>query len=81
MATSQIGKVDTVVDAKGQVCPMPIVMLAKAFKDLAVGQILMLLATDAGAKKDVAAWAEKTGNLLLETSEEGGVLAFYLQKV
>jgi tRNA 2-thiouridine synthesizing protein A len=88
MSTAQKGSVDMAttyqiaktVDAKGQVCPMPIVNLAKGFKDLAPGQILALVATDPGAKKDVAAWAEKTGNLLLEMSEEGGAMTFYLKR-
>ena len=69
-----------VVDAKGQACPMPIVMLAKAFKDLQSGQILEVLATDQGAKKDIPAWSQKTGNRLLEVVEENGVLTFYVQK-
>jgi tRNA 2-thiouridine synthesizing protein A len=73
-------QVDKVVDAKGQVCPMPIVNLAKGFKDLATGQILALMATDPGATKDVAAWAEKTGNILLETVVDGGVMTFYIKK-
>ncbi|MGO8949302.1 MAG: sulfurtransferase TusA family protein [Ktedonobacterales bacterium] len=72
--------VDKVVDAKGQVCPMPIVTLAKAFKDVAAGQIVALLATDPGAKKDVPAWAEKTGNQLLAMDQTNGVITFYLEK-
>jgi len=79
MATTY--QVDKTVDAKGQVCPMPIVILAKAFRDLSAGQILAITATDPGAKKDVAAWAEKTGNSLLEMIEANGVLTFYLKKV
>jgi tRNA 2-thiouridine synthesizing protein A len=78
MATTY--QIDKTVDAKGQVCPMPIVTLAKGFKDLAPGQILALLATDPGARKDVTAWAEKTGNILLEMGEESGVMTFYLKK-
>ena len=78
MATTY--QIDKTVDAKGQVCPMPIVNLAKGFKDLAPGQILALIATDPGAKKDVAAWAEKTGNTLLDMVEEGSVMTFYLKK-
>jgi tRNA 2-thiouridine synthesizing protein A len=78
MATTY--QVDKTVDAKGQVCPMPIVMLAKAFKDLSAGQVLAITATDPGGKKDVAAWAEKTGNILLEMFEDHGVLTFYLKK-
>ena len=72
--------VDKNVDAKGQTCPMPVLMLAKAFKELAPGQILAISATDPGSKADVSAWAEKTGNTLLEKVVENGVFTYYLQK-
>lgn len=78
MATTY--QVATFVDAKGQSCPVPILMIAKAFKTLTSGQILSISATDPGSKADVAAWANKTGNTLLEMVEEGGVFTFYLQK-
>ena len=73
-------KVDRYVDAKGQMCPMPILTLAKAMRDLQAGQVLAITATDAGAKADIPAWCEKTGNTLLDVTEEGGVLTFYLRK-
>ena len=73
-------QVDAFVDAKGQMCPMPVLMLAKAFKNLGSGQILTISATDPGSKADMAAWAEKTGNTLLELVEENGVFTFYLKK-
>jgi tRNA 2-thiouridine synthesizing protein A len=72
--------IDRYVDAKGQMCPMPVLTLAKAMKELQPGQVLALSATDLGAKRDIPAWAEKTGNTLLETIEEDGVLTFYLKK-
>lgn len=72
--------VDRVVDAKGQMCPMPVLMVAKTMKELQAGQVLAISATDQGAKRDIPAWAEKTGNQLLDTVEEGGVLTFYLQR-
>jgi tRNA 2-thiouridine synthesizing protein A len=78
MATTY--QVATFVDAKGQSCPVPILMIAKAFKTLTPGQILSISATDPGSKADVAAWASKTGNTLLEMVEDSGVFTFYLQK-
>lgn len=72
--------VDRVVDARGQMCPMPVVTLAKAIRVLQPGQVLSISATDLGAKKDIPAWAEKTGNRLLQLTEERGVLTFYIQK-
>ncbi len=73
-------RVDTFVDAKGQSCPMPVLMLAKAFRDLASGQILAISATDPGSKADMSAWANKTGNTMLDMVEERGVFTFYLKK-
>jgi tRNA 2-thiouridine synthesizing protein A len=78
MATTY--QLSQIVDAKGQTCPMPVVMLAKAIRNLPSGQILVVYATDPGAKKDIPAWANKTGNTLLETQEEQGVLSFFIQK-
>lgn len=74
-------RADLFVDAKGQMCPMPILTLKKAWKDVAVGQIVAIAATDQGAKRDIPSWAEATGNTLLSMTEEQGVMTFYLQKV
>ena len=76
-----IYEVAQTVDATGKVCPTPVLMLAKAIRVLQSGQILALLATDQGAKADVPAWADKTGNALLETTEANGVMTFYIRKV
>jgi len=74
-------RADHFIDAKGQMCPMPILTLKKAWKDVAVGQIVALAATDQGARRDIPSWAATTGNTLLGMAEEQGVLTFYLQKV
>jgi TusA-related sulfurtransferase len=77
---STVTKVDKVVDAKGQMCPMPIVTLKRAFKDLAIGQVVAISATDQGAKRDIPTWCETTGYMLLQMTEEKGVLTFYIQR-
>jgi len=71
---------DKTVDARGQKCPMPVLMTAKAAKEMEVGQVLLIEATDGGARSDIPAWATQTGNELLESSEEGDVLRFYIRK-
>jgi len=77
MSTDPIAQV---VDAKGLSCPMPIVKTAQAVKSLASGQLLEVLATDAGSTKDFTAWAKATGNELVEQTVEGGVYRFVLRK-
>lgn len=64
------------VDARGKPCPVPIIMLAKAARDLAPGSELTVLATDAAARYDVPAWARMTGNEFVgESKTDGGAIA------
>jgi len=71
---------DRIVDARGQKCPMPVLMTAKAAKEMEPGQVLLVEATDGGARSDIPAWATQTGNELLESAEDGDVLRFYIRK-
>jgi tRNA 2-thiouridine synthesizing protein A len=68
------------LDLKGLSCPIPIVKTAKAVKELAPGQLIEVFATDPGSVPDFRAWSKTTGNPLVESSEEGGVFRFLLQK-
>lgn len=68
------------LDLKGLACPVPIVKTAQAIKLMAAGELIEVLATDAGSVKDFAAWSKTTGNTIVETSQEGGVYRFVLQK-
>jgi rhodanese-related sulfurtransferase/TusA-related sulfurtransferase len=73
-------KTDSVLDAKGLACPMPIVKTKKAMTTLDSGQVLEVQATDKGSKADIKAWAQSTGHQYLGTIEEGDVLKHYLRK-
>ena len=71
---------DTLLDASGLRCPMPGVKAGKAMRKMDEGQILKIIATDRGAIADFPAWADDTGNELLEWHEEDGKLVFFIQK-
>ncbi len=68
------------LNLKGLSCPLPIVKTAKAMKDLRPGELVEVLATDPGSVPDFKAWAQSTGNQLVETAQEGGVFRFVLKK-
>jgi tRNA 2-thiouridine synthesizing protein A len=59
---------------------MPIVKTTKAMKELESGQILKMIATDAGSPPDIAAWSRQTGNELLLSTTEGEKFIFFLKK-
>lgn len=70
----------TVLDTKGLNCPLPILRVKKAIKDVPAGGTLQVLATDPGAVKDFEAFCKATGQQLLDWKEEGGVFTFNIRK-
>lgn len=71
---------DKELNARNMSCPLPIVKTKKALADMASGQVLKVISTDTGSVKDMAAFAEQTGNTLLSTVEENGEFVFYMKK-
>ncbi len=71
---------DKEFDASGLACPLPIVKTKKALNDMAPGQVLRVVATDPGSVADMAAFAEQTGNQLLEQSTQDKKFVFFLKK-
>ncbi len=68
------------VDAIGMNCPLPILRTKKALATMQSGQVLKVKATDAGAAHDFPAFAKQTGNELLSSTTEDGVLVFFLKR-
>jgi len=77
---TDIIKEDQILDCSGLLCPMPIVNVSKAIKELQSGQILKMIATDAGSPPDIEAWSRQTGNELLRSLTEDGKFVFFLKK-
>jgi tRNA 2-thiouridine synthesizing protein A len=71
---------DKEFNASGMSCPLPILKTRKALMDMAAGQVLKVTSTDKGSVKDMQAFADQTGNMLLASSEENKAFIFYLQK-
>lgn len=68
------------IDARGLLCPMPILKLSQGINQVEPGQVVLLQATDPGAAPDVAAWAMSTGNELLHQDRAGNVARFWVLK-
>jgi tRNA 2-thiouridine synthesizing protein A len=63
-----------VIDSRGSFCPGPITDLFKAYRSSQLGDVIELWATDPAAKADVTAWAQKSGNELLDVVDEQGYI-------
>jgi TusA-related sulfurtransferase len=74
-------KADMVQNSIGQMCPMPIAFLARNMKKLEIGQVLEIQADDEGARADIPAWCEQTGNEFLGKEPDDGFFRYYVKKV
>jgi tRNA 2-thiouridine synthesizing protein A len=71
---------DRTLDCYGLVCPMPIIRVSQEIKKMSPGQILEVIATDAGIKEDMPAWCQTTGNEYLGLEEQGDEYRVYVRK-
>jgi tRNA 2-thiouridine synthesizing protein A len=71
---------DCAVDARGLNCPLPILKAKKALATIQSGQILKVVSTDPGSKRDFEAFARQTGNALVGQSEADKAWTFYLKR-
>lgn len=63
--------IDKEIDTRGLNCPLPILKAKKALSEMQSGQLLKVIATDAGSVRDFVAFAKQTGNELIEQRTEG----------
>jgi len=74
-------EIDLEVDARHLQCPLPILRAKKALVQLASGQVLKVLTTDAASVRDFAAFAAQTGHTLLEQETRAdGAFVHILQR-
>jgi TusA-related sulfurtransferase len=56
---------DATLDATGRLCPIPIIWTAERIRDLDVGGVLEVVATDEAILDDLPAWCRATGHEFL----------------
>jgi tRNA 2-thiouridine synthesizing protein A len=71
---------DETLDCRGLSCPMPLLKVKKALKKLKTGQVLEILGTDPGSKKDIPDYAKKQGDEFLGMKDESGYTKFLVKK-
>ena len=79
-AATETVQVTQTLDAKGLNCPLPILKAKKAISGLDAGDVLQVVSTDPGSVCDMAAFAEQTGNQLIEQGSDNNKFFFLLKK-
>ncbi|OOG50785.1 sulfurtransferase TusA family protein [Polaromonas sp. C04] len=73
-------QVNKELDTRGLNCPLPILKAKKALTDMLSGQLLKVVATDAGSVRDFQAFAKQTGNELVEQQTVGADFIHILRR-
>jgi TusA-related sulfurtransferase len=69
------------IDARGSFCPGPLMELIRAVKMSAIGDIVAVISSDEGSKKDIPAWVAKAGQEFLGTEPAEGATRFIVRKI
>ncbi len=72
--------IDKELDTRGLNCPLPILKAKKALAEMASGQLLRVVSTDAGSARDFQAFAKQTGNDLVDQQTVGGDFIHVLKR-
>ncbi|WP_444678395.1 sulfurtransferase TusA family protein [Halomonas sp. E19] len=71
---------DDVLDACGLPCPLPLLKAKQALARLSAGQLLEIMATDAGSWRDFETFAEHSNHELVGREARGEVYHYWLRK-
>jgi TusA-related sulfurtransferase len=69
------------LDFKGLLCPMPVVKIAQAMKQVQIGELVEAVATDPGVMADIPAWTRSTGHELVSLEKLDKVFKFVVKRV
>ena len=73
-------KCDAELDASGLNCPLPLLKAKLELNRLRSGDVLKVIATDAGSQRDFRTFAQLAGHALLKEQVDAGVYAYWLRK-
>jgi tRNA 2-thiouridine synthesizing protein A len=68
------------LDARGLLCPLPILLAAREIAKLPAGGRLVVEGDDLGILEDLPAWCAETGHRLVAIGAEGGLVRGVVEK-
>lgn len=71
----------TEIDARGLICPLPVLKLGKVLRGLATGDMVRILADDPVAVVDIPHFCTEAGHVLLSQSDEGSHQVYIIKRM
>ena len=71
---------DADLDAKGLLCPLPVLKARKRLQALAIGDVLRMEADDPAAVVDVPHYCAEAGHELIDMTDAGAAQVYLIRK-
>jgi len=68
------------LDARGLLCPLPVLLAAREIAKLPAGGRLVVEGDDLGILEDLPSWCAETGHRLVSIGAEGGLVRGVVEK-
>jgi len=68
------------LDMSGYACPMPILKTKQEISTMNSKEVIEVICTDQGSKKDFVAFCNQLGHKLISQTEEGNKIIFNIEK-
>ena len=68
------------LDMCGYACPMPILKTKQALASMSSSEVIEVICTDQGSKKDFVAFCNQLGHKLISQRDEGNKIIFQIEK-
>jgi tRNA 2-thiouridine synthesizing protein A len=68
------------LDTTGLMCPEPVMLLHSAVRDVSVGEVIEVVATDPSTKRDIPKFCGFLGHELIAEEEREKKFYFYVRK-
>ena len=68
------------IDTTGLLCPEPVMLLHKAIREVATGQVIHLIATDPSTQRDVPKFCQFLGHLLKQSTVDDKQFNYWIEK-
>lgn len=68
------------LDARGLVCPEPLMLVRNRVRGMATGEVLLVLATDPSTERDFSNFCRFMGHTLLAADRDGTTYRYWIRK-
>lgn len=73
-------RIDKTLDTCGLLCPEPVMMLHKVVKEVAIGEIIEVVATDPSTVRDIPKFCMFLGHELIDQKKTDTHFFYYIRK-